>query len=97
MEDFGVSFPLLADSESEVTNRYGLVYHFPDRLRQAYLEALGVDLADYNGGDPWALPMPARYLVDGDRTVRWASVSADYSRRPDPADTLEALERLRLS
>lgn len=94
MEDFGVSFPLLSDEENRVASRYGLVYQFPDDLRDVYVDAFGVDLAEYNGDDSWTLPMPARYIVDTDGVVRWASVSADYSVRPDPADTLEALEAL---
>lgn len=94
MDDFGVSFPLLADEGNEVADRYGLVHGFPDDLKRVYREAFGVDLADYNGDDAWTLPMPARYLLDRDRTVRWASVSADYTRRPDPAETVEAVERL---
>lgn len=95
MDDFGVSFPLLADEGNEVAGRYGLVHGFPDDLKRIYRATFGVDLADYNGDESWTLPMPARYLVEeGDRVVRWASVSPDYTRRPDPVETLEALDRL---
>lgn len=63
-------------------------------MRRVFLEVLDTDLADFNGEAPWRLPMPARYLIDGGGTVRWASVSPDYTRRPDPEDTLEALREL---
>ena len=39
--------------------------------------------------------MPARYLIDTGGTIRWSSVSPDYTQRPDPGDTLEALRKLR--
>lgn len=91
VDDFGVSFPLLSDEGNHVARRYGLVYSFPDDLRQVYLDVFDIDLAAFNGDDSWTLPMPARYLVDGDGVIRWASVSPDHADRPDPADTLEAL------
>lgn len=89
-----MEFPLLADLGNRVADEYGLVHQFPPELRDVYRNAFGVDLADYNGDDSWTLPMPARYVVDTDGGIRWASVSADYSRRPDPADTVHALRRL---
>ena len=95
VDDFGVSFPLLSDAGNEVARRYGLAHPFPEDLREVYLDVFETDLAEYNGDDSWTLPMPARYLVDTDGTIRWASVSADYTMRPDPAETLEALEEIR--
>lgn len=90
-----MEFPLLADRGNETARDYGLVYRCPDRVRQVFLDVLETDLAEYNGDDSWTLPMPARYLVGGDGIVRWASVSPDYTRRPDPVETLQALEEMR--
>lgn len=95
MEDFGVSFPLLSDPRNEVADRYGLVLRFPEDLREVYRSVFGVSLPEFNGDDSWTLPMPARYLIDGERRVRWASVSPDYTSRPDPVETLQALEAWR--
>jgi peroxiredoxin len=91
VDDFGVSFPLLSDEGNRVARQYGLVYSFPDDLRRVHLDVFDVDLAEFNGDDSWTLPMPARYVVDGDGVIRWASVSPDHADRPDPADTVEAL------
>jgi len=38
--------------------------------------------------------MPARYIVDTDGTVRYARVGADYTRRPEPDETVSALREL---
>lgn len=89
-----MEFPLLADSGNETARDYGLVYRCPEDVKSVFLEVLQTDLSEYNGDDSWTLPMPARYLIDGERTVRWASVSPDYTQRPDPVDTLEALEEM---
>lgn len=94
VEDFGASFPLLADRGNEVARRYGLVYAFPDDLKQVYLDVFGVDLSEFNGDDSWTLPMPARYVVDGDGVIRYASVSPDYTDRPDPSETVTALREI---
>ena len=65
----------------------------PEELREIYLD-LGMDLPAANGEDSWTLPMPARYIVDGEGIVRYADVNADYTQRPEPQETLEALRAL---
>ena len=57
-------------------------------------EDWGIDLPLYNGDDAWRLPMPARYVVDREKTIRYAHVDPDYMTRPEPEDTLEALRQL---
>lgn len=51
-------------------------------------------VADVSAPGAWTLPMPARYLIDTEGKVRWSSVHPDYSTRPEPADTMEALRAL---
>jgi hypothetical protein len=36
--------------------------------------------------------MPARFVVDREGFIRFAEVSADYTIRPEPADTVEVLK-----
>jgi peroxiredoxin len=38
--------------------------------------------------------MPARFVIDRTGTIRAAQSDPDYTRRPEPADTLEALRAL---
>ena len=68
-------------------------YELPDYLRETY-RGFGLDLEATNGNDRWTLPLPARYIVDPGGMIRYARVNADYTRRPEPEETLEALERL---
>ncbi len=89
----GFSIDLLSDPENQVAEAYGLVYTVPDDLRSVYLD-LGIDLAVYNGDATWRLPMPARYIIDQDRKIRYARVNADHTQRPEPLDTIKALETI---
>lgn len=89
----GLDFPILFDEGNEVARRYGLVHELPEEMREIYL-GFGVDLAECNGEAGWTPPMPARYVIDGDRRVRYTEVHPDYTRRPEPDDTLEFVRRL---
>ena len=42
----------------------------------------------------WTLPLPARMIVDNDGVIRYAAISADYTVRPDPEDTIAALHSI---
>jgi peroxiredoxin len=39
--------------------------------------------------------MPARYVIDKRGIIRAADVSADYTIRPEPSDTLNVLKTLK--
>jgi hypothetical protein len=40
-------------------------------------------------------PVPATFLIDGNRTIRLARVDFDYMRRLDPDDVLETLKEFK--
>lgn len=54
-----------------------------------------MDLAKYNGDPSWELPLPARYVIDRQNMIRAADVNFDYTRRPEPGETLAVLRDLR--
>jgi peroxiredoxin len=87
-----VTLLVLRDRGNEVARRYGIVHEVPPNLQQLYAGKLNLDLATVNG--EWALPMPARFVIDRSGIVRSVETDPDYRNRPDPASTLEALRRL---
>lgn len=89
----GLRFPLLHDRDFEITRAYRLEHDLPDYLVKVYDE-FGTDVAGTNGEERARLPLPARYIVDIDRIVRYARVHPDYTTRPEPSDTLAALRHL---
>ncbi|HEY4200345.1 MAG TPA: peroxiredoxin-like family protein [Devosiaceae bacterium] len=90
----GLSFPSLVDRGGKIARAFGLRWKLSGALRAAELEC-GLDLATVNGESSWTLTMPARYVIGPGGIVEYADVSADYTRRGDPAELLPALGQLR--
>lgn len=88
-----LTFPILTDLGNKVAARFGLVFTLPDYLRAIYA-AFPLDLASYNGDASWTLPMPARFVIDRQGIIRAAESDPDYTTRPEPEDTLVALQAL---
>ena len=88
------SFEMLRDLGNRVAEQYGLVFTLPDALREIYLK-FGIDLARGNGDGTWRLPIPARFVLDRGGIIRAADADPDYTRRPEPAQTVEVLKALR--
>jgi peroxiredoxin len=89
-----LSFELLRDHGNRVAETYGLAFTLPDDLREIYVK-FGIDLAKGNGDGTWRLPMPARFVIDRQGIIRAVDADPDYTRRPEPAQTVEILRQLR--
>ena len=88
-----LTFDLLSDRGNKVAEAFGIAFSFPEDLKNLYLK-FGIDLPKHNGDDSWTLPMPARFIIDRDSTIRYAEVDPDYTVRPEPEHTIEALKNL---
>jgi peroxiredoxin len=88
-----LTFPILWDENSRVAEAFGLAFTLPDDLRKVYL-GFGNDLAVANGDPSWRLPVPARFVVDGDGVVRSVDADPDYTHRPEPEATVAFLRRV---
>ena len=89
-----LSFELLRDLGNHVAEAYGLAFTLPDDLCEIYVK-FGIDLAQGNGDGTWRLPMPARFVIDRGGIIRAVDADPDYTRRPEPAQTVEFLRGLR--
>jgi len=89
-----LAYEMLRDFGNPVAERYGLVFTLPDDLREIYL-GFGIDLARSNGDGTWRLPVPARFVIDRHGIIRAVDADPDYTRRSEPARTVEVLEGLR--
>jgi peroxiredoxin len=88
----GATFPLLADPRNRVAAAYGVLVKLPRGLIALYQRS-GIDLPALNGDESWALTLPARFVIGPDRTIHYAEVSPNFTRRPDPLDLLPVLRR----
>jgi peroxiredoxin len=92
-EEKKLSVEILSDPGNEVADRYGIRFALPEDLKQVY-QNFGIKLEEYNGDTSWTLPMPTRLIIDRDGIIRYAEINPDYTVRPDPEDTIEALKRI---
>jgi peroxiredoxin len=88
-----LAFPILWDEKSSVAEAFGLAFTLPEDLRQVY-RGFGNDLAVRNGDPSWRLPVPSRFVVDRQGIVRSVEADPDYTHRPEPETTLEALRKV---
>jgi len=87
------TFPILWDELSKVAETFGLVFSLPEDLKAVYL-GFGNDLAIRNGDTSWRLPVPARFVIDTGGVIRSVQADPDYTHRPEPDTTLEALRKV---
>jgi peroxiredoxin len=85
-EQAALEFAVLSDEGNAVAREYGLAYALDDEARDVNA-SVGIDLA----GSDWELPAPATFVIDGDGTIVFASVSGDYRWRVGPSEVLAAL------
>ena len=88
-----LTFELLSDPGNAVASAFGLTFRLPDNLETVY-RTFQIALPAYNGDDSWTLPMPARYVIDTAGQIRAADVNADYTRRPEPEEAVNAVKAI---
>jgi len=89
-------FPVLSDQGNQVARKFGLVYRLSPEM-QAMYESIMTKLPGYNGDQSWELPLAATYVVQSDGKISWARVDADWRRRPEPEEILQALTKTNLT
>jgi len=88
-----LTFEILSDRGNKVAEQFGLRRTLPEYLREVY-RGFPLSLDKFNGDDSWTLPIPARFVIDRQGIIRAAESDPDYTTRPEPSDTLEALRAL---
>ena len=88
-----MTFDILTDLHLKTAEQFGLVFVLQDYLRDLY-KSFGITLDRFHDEPGYRLPMPARYVIDKEGTIRAADVNADYTRRPEPSETVRQLRML---
>lgn len=91
-EKANLEFQVLSDVGNDVARQYGVVFTLTDGVKASYEQSFR--LSEHNGDESGELPLAATYVIDRDGTIRWAFLDADYRNRAEPADVIDALERL---
>ena len=64
-----LTYPIVWDELSKAAEAFGLAFTLPEDLREVY-RGFGTDLAACNGDPSWRLPVPARFVIDAQGTIR---------------------------
>jgi peroxiredoxin len=94
--DDKLKFNLLVDENNEVGKAFGVVYTFPEDLKNVYLNVVKIDIQAVNDASVWQIPIPARFAIDTSGTIRDAKADPDYRYRPDPSEALAVAKNLGL-
>jgi peroxiredoxin len=89
-----LTFDILTDLHLKTAEQFQLAFVLPDYLRDLY-KSFGITLDRFHNESEYRLPMPARYVIDREGIIREADVNADYTIRPEPSETVKALEALK--
>jgi len=93
VEKNSLGFTVLSDHDNTVARAFGLVHRIDPSI-VAYQKRNGHDVAAYNGVEAAEVPLPATYVIDQSGIVHFAFVSADFTRRADPDDVIDAIQRV---
>jgi peroxiredoxin len=88
-----LTFDILTDFHLKIAEQFRLVFILPDYLRELY-KSFGSTLDRFNDEPEYRLPIPARYIIDQEGTIRAADLNADYTIRSEPSATLRQLRTL---
>ncbi|MCL4114539.1 UNVERIFIED_CONTAM: hypothetical protein GTU68_057388 [Idotea baltica] len=80
----------LHDKGNAVAQKYGIVFKLPAPIIPAYRDKL--KLPEYNGNNKMELPLAATYVIDQSGKITYAFLDADYKKRAEPAEVIEAVK-----
>ena len=89
----GLAFPIVRDEKLNISRAYGLAFQLPDDLCEVY-SGFGINIPQNTGDEAWELPMPARFVIDKQGIIRAVAVDPDYTRRPEPEETMALLRSI---
>jgi peroxiredoxin len=93
-EKAALEFDVLTDLDQRVMRAYRVQFALPEKVKDIYLGVLALDLGEQNGDGSWNLPVPATFIIDRQGIIRTRHVTADFTRRMEPDDVLQALALL---
>ena len=88
-----LKFEMLSDPGNNVAKSYNILYQLPEELQQVYMQ-FDLNLPMYNNDESWVLPLTSRFIIDQEQIIRYAKITTDHTIRPEPEETLKALETL---
>lgn len=90
--EYGLSFPLVDDVDGRAAEAFGIL-RSPSEM--AVIESeFGPEVMALKEGEPWILPMQARYAIGSNGIVVHSEIVFDYNERSDAAGLVRVLQHL---
>ncbi|MRX41304.1 redoxin domain-containing protein [Flavobacterium sp. LC2016-23] len=90
-----LKYSLLVDDDNKTGKAFGLVYEFPQYLKDLYQGRFNNNIQEINEGSAWELPIPARFVIGQDGKILDVFADPDYRFRPEPIDTVNFIKNLK--
>jgi peroxiredoxin len=90
-DEYGLDFPIVDDAEGRVAEAFG-VRRSADEISRLESE-FGPELLALKSGQPWIIPMQARFLIGADGVIARSEIIFDYNQRSDVDGFLPLLRR----
>jgi len=88
-----LEFFVASDTGNALAREFGITFT-ANAESQAHAQAKGINMPEVIGTGTWELPMPAVFVVDTNRVVRFAKVSPDWLVRAEASEVLEAVREV---
>ncbi len=85
----GLVFEMISDNDFALANSLGLTFTVDPKVEEVY-RSLGINLEESQGNKKNRLPIPATYLIGLDRKILYGFIDADYAKRAEIKDILDA-------
>lgn len=88
-----LTFPVLSDLQGHVAALYKVRYEVSQSVVRV-MQGIGIDLVQYNETAQWTLPVPATFIIDQNRTIRFSHVDPNFMMRLDPDIIVQVLKEM---
>jgi peroxiredoxin len=90
---YEVPFPVLSDPDLKSLEAYKVVHALDDPTAER-LASFGISLEAWSKRKHKKIAIPSLFLIDRDKTIRFAHAAHDYKTRPDTEALLAALRKI---
>lgn len=85
-----LKFTVLSDEDNKLATDLRIMMHLPETIQSLY----GEKVVQSTGKHDYNLPLPATYVIDGNKKIIKAWVDADYTKRAEPSEVIDCYKQL---
>jgi peroxiredoxin len=90
-EEYGLEFPIVNDDMGKVAEAFGVRYTASEL--QSLENEFGREPLAFRTGQPYIIPMQARFLIRSDRLIARSEIIFDYNQRSNVSEFLPLVSR----